>query len=35
MPIMGCLLPLSWAYAFWRVPNDARLVPARLAAVTR
>jgi hypothetical protein len=35
MPIMGCLLPLSWAYAFWRVPNDARLAPARLAAVTR
>jgi hypothetical protein len=35
MPIMGCLLPLSWAYAFWRVPNDARLEPARLAAVPR
>jgi hypothetical protein len=35
MPIMGCLLPLSWAYAFWRVPNDARLAPARLAAVPR
>lgn len=35
MPIMGCLLPLSWAYAFWRVPDSARLVPARLAAVPR
>ncbi len=34
-PIMGCLLPLSWAYAFWRVPDDARLSPARLAAVPR
>ena len=30
-PVVGCLLPLSWAYAFWRVPNDARLTPARLA----
>jgi hypothetical protein len=34
-PIMGCLLPLSWAYAFWRVPEEARLAPARLAAVPR
>jgi hypothetical protein len=34
-PIMGCLLPLSWAYAFWRVPDEARLVPAGLAAVPR
>jgi len=34
-PVMGCLLPLSWAYAFWRVPDDARLMPARLAAVPR
>jgi hypothetical protein len=34
-PIMGCLLPLSWAYAFWRVPDDARLAPAQLAAVPR
>jgi len=30
-PVVGCLLPLSWAYAFWRVPNDVRLTPARLA----
>jgi hypothetical protein len=35
VPIMGCLLPLSWAYAFWRVPEEARLAPARLAAVPR
>src|SRR5262249_19125476 len=33
--VIGCLLPLSWAYAFWRVPDEARLVPARLAAVPR
>jgi hypothetical protein len=33
--IMGCLLPLSWAYSFWRVPEEARLAPARLAAVPR
>ncbi|HET8925584.1 MAG TPA: hypothetical protein VFN26_21555 [Candidatus Acidoferrum sp.] len=34
-PLMGCLLPLAWAYAIWRVPEGARLVPARLAAVPR
>lgn len=34
-PIMGCLLPLSWAYAFWRVPDEARLAPAQLAVVPR
>jgi hypothetical protein len=34
--VVGCLLPLSWAYAFWRVPEDARLSPGRLAmAVSR
>jgi len=35
MPIMGCLLPLSWAYAFWRVPDDARLTPGSLSVVPR
>jgi hypothetical protein len=35
MPTMGCLLPLSWAYAFWRVPDEARLVPSRLSVVPR
>jgi hypothetical protein len=30
VPIVGCLLPLSWAYAFWRVPHEAQLSPARL-----
>src|SRR5712692_4002439 len=34
-PIISCLLPLAWAYAIWRVPEDARLVPARLAVVPR
>jgi hypothetical protein len=31
VPLIGCLLPLSWAYAFWRVSPDAHLSPARLA----
>ncbi|HMI50840.1 MAG TPA: hypothetical protein VK525_04960 [Candidatus Saccharimonadales bacterium] len=35
VPIIGCLLPLAWAYAFWRVPDDSRLVPARLTMVPR
>jgi hypothetical protein len=35
VPIMGCLLPLSWAYTFWRVPQDTYLSPARLTAVSR
>lgn len=35
VPVVGCLLPLAWAYAFWRVPHDARIVPARLAVVPR
>jgi len=34
-PIIGCLLPLAWAYAIWRVPEEARLAPARLAVVPR
>jgi len=35
VPAMGCLLPLSWAYAFWRVPDGARLAPSRLAVIPR
>ena len=35
VPAMGCLLPLSWAYSFWRVSDDARLTPARLAVIPR
>ena len=34
-PLFGCFLPLSWAYAFWRVPEEARLMPSRLAVVPR
>jgi len=34
-PLLGCLLPLAWAYTFWRLPEDARLAPARLAVVPR
>ena len=35
VPAIGFLLPLAWAHAFWRVPEEARLVPARLAAIPR
>ncbi len=35
VPIIGCLLPLAWAYAIWRVPEGARLAPALLAVVPR
>ena len=34
-PLFGCLLPLSWAYAFWRLPEEARLATARLAVIPR
>jgi uncharacterized membrane protein YgdD (TMEM256/DUF423 family) len=34
-PLFGCLLPLAWAYAFWRLPEDARLATARLAVIPR
>jgi hypothetical protein len=30
-PVIGCFLPAAWAYTFWRIPEEARLVPARLA----
>ena len=35
VPVFGCLLPLAWAYAFWRLPHDARMATARLAMVPR
>lgn len=35
MPVVDCLLPISWIYALWRFTEDARLVPARLATVPR
>lgn len=34
-PISGFLLPLTWAYAFWRLPEEARTVPSSLVAVAR
>ena len=33
--VFGLFLPLAWAYAFWRLPEDAQLVPARLAVIPR
>jgi hypothetical protein len=35
VPVFGCLLPLAWAYAFWRLAPDARMAPARLVVVPR
>jgi uncharacterized membrane protein YgdD (TMEM256/DUF423 family) len=34
-PLFGCLLPLSWAYAFWRLPEESRLATGRLAVIPR
>ena len=34
-PLIGCFLPFAWAYAFWRTPEEARLVPSRLAVSHR
>ncbi len=35
LQVFGCFLPLAWAYAFWKLPDEARLVPSRLAVVPR
>ncbi len=35
VPVFACLLPLAWAYAFWHLPEDARMAPSRLAVVPR
>lgn len=35
MQILSPFLPLAWAYAFWKLPQDARLAPARLAVSPR
>ena len=32
-PLVGCFLPAAWGYAFWRIPEEARLAPARLAVI--
>jgi hypothetical protein len=34
-PWFGCFLPLSWAYTFWHLPEEARTIPSRLAVVPR
>jgi len=34
-PLVGTFLPLAWAYTFTRIPEEARLAPARVAAVHR
>lgn len=35
MPLLGCLLPAAWTYSLWRVSEESRLAPSRLAAVPR
>jgi hypothetical protein len=35
VPMIGLFLPLTWAYAFWRLPEEARMAPARLAVAPR
>jgi hypothetical protein len=35
LQFLGCFLPLAWAYAFWRLPKDARLTPSTLAVTPR
>jgi hypothetical protein len=34
-PLIGCVLPFAWAYAFWKQPEEARLAPAGLAVSHR
>lgn len=34
-PLIGCFLPMAWAYAFWKLPEDARLTTSRLAVIPR
>jgi glucan phosphoethanolaminetransferase (alkaline phosphatase superfamily) len=34
-PLIGCFLPFAWAYAFWKLPEEARLAPAELAVTPR
>ncbi|HKW89977.1 MAG TPA: hypothetical protein VJN21_14595, partial [Candidatus Acidoferrales bacterium] len=30
-PLLGAFLPLAWAYTFTKIPEEARLLTARLA----
>jgi hypothetical protein len=34
-PLAGTFLPLAWACTFWRVPQEARLAPARVVIPLR
>lgn len=34
-PLIGCFLPISWAFTIMRHTEEARLTPARLVAVPR
>jgi hypothetical protein len=34
-PLIACFLPAAWAYAFWKLPEEARTVTARLVTVPR
>jgi hypothetical protein len=34
-PLVGTFLPLAWAYTFTRIPEEARLAPARVATAHR
>jgi hypothetical protein len=34
-PLINMWLPVSWAYTFWKVPEDARMVTARVLAPNR
>ncbi len=34
-PLVGTWLPLAWTYTLWRVPEETRLAPARLAAAAQ
>lgn len=33
--VFSTFLPLAWAYAFWKLPEEARLAPSRLAVIPR
>jgi hypothetical protein len=35
LQFLGCFLPAAWAYAFYRLPKDARLAPSTLAVIQR
>jgi len=35
LQFIGCFLPMAWAYAFYKLPKDARLEPATLVVNPR